>query len=327
MKHDNTLQYKIENLTERQILIGYRVLLSVSSLIGDTLILVGSLRYNAIKLHEIIVIFVQHMAVADLLLTVFGIIPSAVFLAANDWILGDAMCYLNNLAEVISLLILFMMTAAIAVAKMLIIKYPLSAMYFSTKAGHIIAICIWIIGFSFPTATLSKDKEGVYYDFLAYSCVYVLDKHVWDTTSHKIFNTVFGIAFLVPVAGTVISSAVLLILAKRATVGHPEGLQWKGVLTVLITAASHTLLGLPITIYYVAPGFNTTHPYDMRYILWISQLAVIVNFSVISLTVPSFKKFLKKCFSCSSRSSKDERRGLLSVQSMITFVSSEGQDE
>ena len=323
--HDNTTQYKIENLTERQILIGYQVLLSVSSLIGDTLILVGSLRYNAIKLHEIIVIFVQHMAVADLLLTLFGIIPSAVFLGVNDWILGDVMCYLNFLAQSISVLILFMMTAALAVAKMLIIKYPLSAMFFSTKTGHIIATCIWIIGFSFPTAALSKDKEGVYYDFLVYSCAYIHGKHVWNTTSNKIFNTMYGMAFLVPVAATVISSAMLLILAKRATAGRPEGLQWKGVLTVLITAATHTLLSLPFTIYYVTPGFNKTHTYDMRYILWVSQLAVIVNFSVISLTVPSFKKFLKKFFS--SRSSEEERRGLLSVQSKITFVSSEGQGE
>ena len=95
MKYDNTTQYKIDDLTERQILIGYRGLLTVSSLIGDSLILVGSLRYNAIKLHKIIVIFVQHMAVADLLLTVFGIVPGAVSLAANDWILGDVLCYLS----------------------------------------------------------------------------------------------------------------------------------------------------------------------------------------------------------------------------------------
>ena len=327
MKPDNTTQYKIENLTERQILIGYRVLLSVISLIGDTLILVGSIRYNAIKLHEIIVIFVQPMAVADLLLTLFGIMPSAVILGVNDWILGDVMCYLSYLAEVISLLILFMMTAAIAVAKMLIIKYPLRAMYFSKKAGHITAFFIWIFGLSFPTAALIKDRESVYYDFLIYSCAYMHDKDVWSNTSNKIFDTMFGIAFLVPVAVTVISSAVLLVLAKRATAGRHEGLQWKGVLTVLLTAAAHTLLGLPFTVYYVTPRFNIAHNDYMRYILWISQLAVIVNFSVISLTVPSFKKFLKKCFSCSSRSSEEERRGLLSVQSKITIVSSEGQDE
>ena len=92
MRHDNYTLYGIQDRTERQLLIGYRSLISVSSLIGDTLILVGSLRYSAIKLHKILVIFIQHIAVADLLFVTFGVVPGAVSLAANDWILGEVMC-------------------------------------------------------------------------------------------------------------------------------------------------------------------------------------------------------------------------------------------
>ena len=90
-----TTSYKIDNPTEREILIGYKVLLSASTLIGDSLILVGSLRYNAIKLHKILVIIVQHMAVANILMSLFSIIPSAVSLAVNDQILGHGTCYLT----------------------------------------------------------------------------------------------------------------------------------------------------------------------------------------------------------------------------------------
>ena len=74
MKYENYTLYGIHNKTERQLLVGYKSLIATSCLIGHTLILVGSLRYKAIKLHKILVIFIQYIAVADLLVTVFNIL-------------------------------------------------------------------------------------------------------------------------------------------------------------------------------------------------------------------------------------------------------------
>ena len=322
MKYDNTTQYKIDDLSERQILIGYRVLLAVSSLTGDSLILVGSLRYNAIKLHKIIVIFVQHMAVADLLFTVFGIVPGAVSLAANDWILGDVMCYLSYFVKDTCAVILYMMTTAIAMTKMLIIKYPLRAINLSTKAGHIAAFSIWIAGSSLPAAALAKDNKSMFFDYLVYVCDYTCVKPIWDDISYVIYTTAVGLVVLVTIAGTVVSSVILLILAKRATVGRPEGLQWRGVLTVLLTAAAHTLLALPVTIYYVISKFCSDPTTFYRYAFWITHLVVVVNFYIFGLTLPSFRDFLKKlwcCRSCSNDGDRlqgsDERQSLLPFQS------------
>ena len=135
-------QYKIDNLTERQILIGYRILLSVSTLIGDTLILVGSIRYNAIKLHKIIVIFIQHMAVADILTIIFSIIPGAVSLEANEWVLEKWTCYLTYFFNDSLAAVQCLITGAIAMSKLLIVKYPLRAISFSADAAKIAVMCI-----------------------------------------------------------------------------------------------------------------------------------------------------------------------------------------
>ena len=78
MKYDNYTLYGIHSKTERGLLIGYNSFVIISTVIGDTLILIGSLRYNAIKLHKILVTFIQHIAVVDLLLVVFTIVPVAV---------------------------------------------------------------------------------------------------------------------------------------------------------------------------------------------------------------------------------------------------------
>ena len=191
MKYNITTQYKIEDLTERHILIGYRVFLCVSSLIGDSLILVGSLRYNAIKLHKILVIFVQHMAIADLLLTLFGIVPGAVSLAANDWILGDVMCYLNYFIKDTSALALYILTTAIATTKMLMIKYPLRAINFSTQAGHVAALFIWIASSSLPAAALLKDNKSMYFDYLLYTCDYTCVRYTMNNSTKicRIYDT------------------------------------------------------------------------------------------------------------------------------------------
>ena len=321
MKHDNTTQYKIDDLTERQILIGYKVFLSTSSLIGDTLILVGSLRYNAIKLHEIIVIFVQHMAVADLLLTLFGIVPGAISLAANDWILGDLLCYLSYFVKDTSSVVLFSLTTTIALTKMLVIKYPLRSINVPSKAGHKAALCVWVTGCCFPAAALLKDNENMYFDYLIYMCDHTCTKPVWNNTSYSIYTTVIGLVFLISIAGTVFSSVMMLILAKRATTGRPEALQWRGVLTVLLTAAAHTLLALPMTVFHIAQFGKDPINLMYRYVWWITDLVVTVNFYILGLTVTSFREFLKRLLGCRSCSNEvgerlqksEDKQGLLSV--------------
>ena len=213
----NYTQYKIDNLTERQILIGYRILLSVSTLIGDTLILMGSIRYNAIKLHKIIVIFVQHMAVADILTIIFGIIPGAVSLEVNEWVLGKSTCYLiyffnDCLAAVQSLI-----TGAIAMSKLLIVKFPLRAISFSTNTVNIAVMGIWITGSIFPAVAIAHNIHGFYFSYIVYICDHSSPYAKWSKIGYMIYVSTIGIVTLTSILGTVISSIWLLILAKRAT--------------------------------------------------------------------------------------------------------------
>ena len=201
----NYTQYKIDNPTDRQILIGYRILLSVSTLIGDTLILVGSIRYNAIKLHKIIVIFVQHMAVADILTIIFGIIPGAVSLEVNEWILGKSTCYLiyffNDCLAAVQCLI----TGAIAMSKLLIVKFPLRAISFSTNAAKIAVICIWITGSIFPAVAIAYDIHGVFFSYVVYICDYSSPYAKWSKIGYMIYVSTIGIVSLTSILGTVIS--------------------------------------------------------------------------------------------------------------------------
>ena len=297
MKYENATKYKITDATELQILIGYRVLLSVSILIGDTLILVGSLRYNAIKLHKIIVIFVQHMAAADILMAIFSIIPGALSLATNAWILGEHICYLNYifnscLAEVQSLV-----TSAMAISKMLIVKYPLRAMNFHNKGAKIAVLCIWLTGIVFPVAEIARTKHEVFFSYEVYICD-CCSQQSWSTVTHSIFFSAVGLTMVMSILGTLISSIMLLVLARKAATERSQRLQWRGVLTVLLTAAAHGILALPLTVYYIITASTKLTPthsylYLYRYGWWIAQIGSAVNFFIFGLTLTSFRQFLK----------------------------------
>ena len=309
---------QINDTTVRQMLIGYRVFLSVSSLIGDSLIIVGSLRYNAIKLNKILVILIQHMAVADLIQNIFGIIPGGVSLAANDWILGHAMCYLSYFFRDSSGVVICMLTTAMATTKMLVIKYPLRALNFSTRVGRLVVFNIWVAGCIFPAAAIAKDSESVQFGYLLYNCDYTCKDSAWNKTSYTIYTTAVGLFVLTTIGGTVVSSIVLLILARRATAGRPGGLKRGGVLTILLTAAAHTLLVLPAAVYYIITYLDRSQTNFYRVAWWTPQLVVVVNFYILGLTLPSFRAFLKGLVQCGSSSNgrgEDERQSLLSEDS------------
>ena len=65
--YSNYALFGIHNDVERLAYAGWLMLVVVSSFLGDTLILVASIRYNAFRLHRMVVVYIQHIAACDLL--------------------------------------------------------------------------------------------------------------------------------------------------------------------------------------------------------------------------------------------------------------------
>ena len=84
----NSTLYGVETAAERYSWLGWLTFVLFTSLIGDTTILIASIKYNAFKLHDCMVVFIQHIAVGDLLITLFGVVPMIVVLIAKKWVFG-----------------------------------------------------------------------------------------------------------------------------------------------------------------------------------------------------------------------------------------------
>ena len=297
MKNDSYVLYEFQEKTIRHILIGYESLVAISTLIGDTLILFGSLRYNAIKLHKIIVIFIQYIAVNDLLAVIFTILPGLVSLVANDWILPNIFCYLTLLVYASSVAFLSQLISILALSKLLIAKHPLRAMSVSKNTAHIIACTMWVYSLSFPIACIAKDKSGVYYASNIYNCDYGVDSNIWTPLEMYVYFTAIGASLFVSLLITVVCSVMLIVEARRV-VRRMTGrvLQWQGILTILITVAVHSLGSIPSGIYYcfyiLFPNANYVE--ELYRCAWfISLIGAVSNFYIFTLTLSSFREFVR----------------------------------
>ena len=70
--HNKTI-YAIKNDASRYAWAGYFLFVLISSLVGDTTILIASLKYRAINLHKVIVVTIQHIALCDLMVTIVAV--------------------------------------------------------------------------------------------------------------------------------------------------------------------------------------------------------------------------------------------------------------
>ena len=74
----------------------YLVVVLLSSFVGDSIILIATVKHGTIKLNKFIVAVMQNSAICDLLRSVGFVLPSMISLIADEWILGDIMAWINS---------------------------------------------------------------------------------------------------------------------------------------------------------------------------------------------------------------------------------------
>ena len=152
MKTDNNTLNGIKNDAERSLLISWSLIVLLSSLIGDTIILIATIKYKAIILHKVIITVMQPMSVCDLIQTVFRVFPEHVALITDVWMMGELLCHVSyNISWVCNPVAVFM-TSALTTLKLIVVKYPLRTGAWSTWLGHKVCSSVWllVLGFYIP---------------------------------------------------------------------------------------------------------------------------------------------------------------------------------
>ena len=296
MKYDNYTQYGIHDRTERLFLSAYSATLFASSLLGDIFILIGSLRYNAIKLHRLTVVIIQYIALGDLLMTIFRALTETVSLAANKWLFGELYCRIGYFVFCAVGATLCLLITALSLTKLLIVKYPLRSISFPTKIAHFAALGFFILALAVTMMASIEQVDKIYFSYVTYNCE--MDRspaHVsWIA---KIAFVISGSSLVVCIMLVIVSCVMLIAIAKRITDRGPGGLQWQGIMTVLLTAALFTAGALPIAVYLVAAYFTKEKSIwniqFLRFAYTAASLNLLANFYIYTITVTSFRQFLK----------------------------------
>ena len=210
-EYSNKTIYGIENDALRYTWAGYYLFVILSSLIGDTTILVASIKYKAIKLHRVIVTIIQHIAVCDLLVVTVDVFPTFITVIADRWVLGEYICYAVSFAPHHVFIASILLICATTTCKLLLLKYPLRFGTTSSKKVHLLCAICWVIALTLPITTLLVDWKDVGFSYIYYMCMHGFSSDIWRYLLHlKNFILLFLPATLV-----VITSVNLLVIAKR----------------------------------------------------------------------------------------------------------------
>lgn len=265
----------------------------VSSLIGDSIILLASIKYRAFKIHKFLVVIMQHISVCDIL-TSLNLILFIVSLVAERNILSPFLCYYRAYLTYYTFPVSFYLTAALTSSKLLLLKFPLREHYWTVRTAHVLCFSIWGFNLLSPILILVVDRDDVGYDFKEHACYYQFSSPHWD-----ILRPLMGVAVsLFPFVVVMLTIGCLIMEARRIAQRGHDNLRWQGLIAVILTAVVYFLSILPMTVYHIVGEFVKEDPdgwfqvYYYRFSNAIICTNVMSNFYIYSLTLRSFREWL-----------------------------------
>ena len=284
----NYTEFGIHNTGVRYTWALYHFVIILSSLIGDSVILVASIKYNAFKLHKAIVAIMQHLAVCDIISSL-TLIHNLISTIAGWNILGSFFCYAHAYITYYCFPTSFCLTAALTTTKALMLQFPFQGSGWTKMRAHLVCGGIWIYSLSLPLLMFSIDEYDVIFDYQKYTCYY---KFSSDPAWKFWLPVSLFLSTMLPTIIVIVTTVWLIIQAKKVVRRNRDTLRWQGLTTVILTAVVYCLSVLPITVYYFAGDYVKFHLYFFRFSASVVFITVVANFFIYSLTVNSFREFL-----------------------------------
>ena len=216
MNTDNKTMFGINSKAERCIWIMWSLIVVLSSLSGDILILVGTIKHRAIKQHKLVVAVMQHMAVCDILATAFKVLPGIIALIADRWTQGETFCHISEHIGVVCNGVTMLLTVTLTTVKYLVVRYPLRAGAWPTQLGHQACAAMWLllVCLHVPKLVINVLKrDTLFFSYKYYCCTY----HWRNYPTWYAWYIICVAVIIILVFTTLIVTSVLLLVAARRT--------------------------------------------------------------------------------------------------------------
>ena len=270
----------------------------LSSLIGDSIILVSTIKYRAIKQHKVIVAVIQHLAVSDLLQTIFRVLPTTVAIVADKWVMGEIMCHTQDFVTWVIGGVTMVITCGMSSLKLAHVNYPFLTRTWSQKFGHKVCAAVWaFILVTYAPVFVVKIffiRDTIHFDYNIYLCSYTIisaDDLPWFRMYHIITYFISSVlSYLV----LIVTSILLLLAAKAVRSRNGGSVRLEGLITVLMTVGIYLISFMPKMLVYNGSlmGANFA-PWIWKTVFFVCYLNIMSNFYIYCITIKSFQKFLK----------------------------------
>ena len=131
------------------------LLIIIVGLTGNLVVLIGSLKYKALKMDRVSVILLENIAIADIIMITMFCTTMLITLIAEKWILGEALCVIVYVRLVAMDTEICLITWA-SCYRLKIIMTPLGDRLGSNKV-KICVLGVWVFWLSFVIATIAFD--------------------------------------------------------------------------------------------------------------------------------------------------------------------------
>ena len=272
------------------------IIVVLSSLIGDTTILLATTRYSAIRLNKILVVTIQHIAICDLLLAVFRILPTIISLFANNWILGTTFCHLQAHVGWICFSLAGPLVCVLTTSKLLVVKFPIRARTWSGKIAHRLCAAFWALNIVAPWQVRNiffAKANAIFFVYFKYSCDFDTRLTYAPHWFHDLIYVYLAFTSVIVNVVVMVTSLWLLLIAKRSAQRRLESLRWQGVIPVILTAFIYIASSFPLAFVIATQKFVFYEKSTWGTVTTLQNLNIMANFFIYSLTMRSFREFVR----------------------------------
>ena len=299
--YGNYNEFGMHSDAERYFWASYHIFLLLSSLVGDTLILVASFHKDAFKVNKFLATTIQHIAISNLAFSIATVLPGTISLIAGSWVFGETMCYVKVSIGYVIYPAGMGLIAVLTTGKFLLLKFPLRP--WTTKKAHVACSIIWAYSLAYSGISLTimflsgSEDAGVYFDFRVYNCRLRLTGDFLKYAAPVISLIYLYVPNLIIIA-TTIPTLKYLANARKSARRVQGSVPWQGALTVALTAVIYSISSLPSAVYYSSSQFVRDHytkPFHLhlfRIGVFMAMINITSNFYIYALTIKSFRRFL-----------------------------------
>ena len=235
-------KFRITDEVERYLLVIYLVIVLLSSLVGDSFILIASVRHSAIKLNKFIIAVMQHIALGDLMRSATCILPVVTSLIADQWVLGRTMAYINLYLNIFTFISSNLLICVLTSSKFLMLQFPEQTQRWTKRRAHVACAIVWLGSFVFVVTLYARSHH---YNELSFDYA----RYVVTFNDNSSVVLVFVIvSVILPTLIIILTTfATLCYLLRSIQAAHRIGgrLRWQGMVTVTVTAIVYCISVLP----------------------------------------------------------------------------------